>query len=270
MDLLHWRAQTLLGEPFFDDQYFALYETPFTRDAPSAVLATTANSQSHITYIYKAQPGWLEFSAILEAVNRMVHLSLNDTPLETLNVNGRIPLSIPLPIARRGYHTLRIALDPPCPERIDTTLLICQRVSVEDVEIRVLSSGAIYDPIRMEGGIVLAGYFLPRTASGDVSIRLWWQFEGDRSANDVRFVHILDANGLPVRERPADRSFGQIATGTELTETVTLDAGMLAAGEYSVLTGWYALPNAIRYDVLTNVDGAQNDTIVLGSIRVTE
>ena len=270
LDLLSWRAQTLLGEPFYDDPRFALYETPFTRDAPSAVLATTANAQSHSAYIYKAQPGWLEFSAILEAVNRTVHLTLNDTPLESLNVNGRIPLSIPLPIARRGYHILRIAQDPPCPERIDTTLLVCQRVSVEDVDIRVLSSGAIYDPIRMEGGIVLAGYFLPQTASDAVSIRLWWQFEADRTANDVRFVHILDANGLPVPERPADRSFGKIETGTELTETVTLDAGKLAAGEYSVLTGWYALPDAIRYDVLTNVDGAQNDTIVLGSIRVSE
>jgi len=34
------------------------------------------------------------------------------------------------------------------------------------------------------------------------------------------------------------------------------------------LTGWYALPDAIRYDVLTNVEGAQDDTVVLGSIRV--
>jgi len=44
----------------------------------------------------------------------------------------------------------------------------------------------------------------------------------------------------------------------------------LPAGDYLVLTGWYALPDAIRYDVLTNVEGAQNNTIVLGTLRVGE
>lgn len=274
LDLLHWRARTLLGQPFYEDQRFALYETPFTRNAPAAVRSTKSDSQSHITYIYKAQPGWLEFNAVLEAVKRRMHLSLNDTPLETLEVNGRIPLSIPLPIARRGYHTLRITPDPPCPERIDTTLLLCQQVSVDEVDIKVLSSGAIYDPVRIEDGIVLAGYFLPQSPTDalthELSIRLWWRFEAERSANDVRFVHVLDAAGLPVPERPADRSFGEIAAGTELTETIELDTSKLTAGEYSVLTGWYALPDAIRYDVLTNVDGAQNDTVVLGAVRVAE
>ena len=269
LDLLQWRARQGLGFPIFEDQRFAVYDTPESRERAPAVYSPIAESHSHITYVYKEQPGWLEFNAILEAVNRRVHLTLNDTPLETLQINSRIPLSIPLPIARRGYHTLRIAPDPPCPERIDTSLLLCQDVKVENVRIEVLSDGAIYDPIRIEDGIVLAGYLLPEDSSDElIKIRLWWQFEAKRSAKDVRFVHILDANGRPVTGSPRDRHFGTLEAGSEITETVTLDKRRLTSGEYRVLTGWYELPQAIRYDVLTEVEGAQDDTIVLGMVRI--
>lgn len=272
LDLLQWRARTLLGEPFYEDQRFALYETPFTSNPPAAMRSVKVEPQAHTTYLYKGQPGWLEFSATLEAVNRRVHLTLDDTPLETLDVNGRIPVSLALPIAARGYHSFRITQDPPCLERIDATLLQCQRVTVDNVDIRVLSSGALYDPVRIADGIILAGYHLPRTSDWDdeVAIRLWWRFEAARSANDVRFVHVLDAAGLPALERPPDRSFGEIAAGAELTETIRLETSRLAPGEYRVLTGWYALPDAIRYDVLTNVAGAQDDTVVLGTISVSD
>ena len=270
MDLLQWRARLELGEPIFEDQRFVIYDTPVSRDRAPAVYSPVAEKQSHVTYIYKEQAGWLEFNATLEAVNRRVNLSLNDTPLESLVVNGRIPLSIPLPIARRGYHTFRIALDPPCPERIDTSLLLCQNVTVDNVKVVPLSDGAIYDPIRIEDGIVLAGYLLPERSGEELSVRLWWRFESDRLANDVRFVHVLDVNGRPVPAGPPDLSFGEVSAGSEITETVTLATSQLSKGEFRVLTGWYELPQAIRYDVLTNVEGAQDDTVVLGTIRIDE
>jgi len=269
MDLLQWRARQGLGAPLFEDQRYAIYETPVSRSRAPVAFSSVAEAQSHLTYIYKEQAGWLEYNAVLEAANRRVRLSLNDTLLETLQVNGRIPLSIPIPIARRGYHSFRMALDPPCPERVDTSLLQCQRVTVENVRIEVLSDGAIYDPIRIAGGIILAGYLLPQEADGDlIKIRFWWRFESERSAQDVRFVHILDENGQPAPERPPDHNFGTIPAGSELTETVTLDKSKMAAGDYRVLTGWYALPQAIRYNVLTEVEGAQDDTVVLGTVRV--
>ena len=262
------RARQWLGEPLYEDQRYALFDTPFTPEQTTKLHSTRWDGQTHVTYIYKQQPGWMEYSANLEAANRRVHLSLNGTPLETLQVSGRIPVSIPLPMARSGYHTFRIALDPPCPERIDTELLYCQSVDVDSVDTRILTNGAIYDPIRIADGIMLAGYYLPKQFEDEVAIRLWWRFESDRSSNDVRFVHILDEEGLPVRDRPDDHSFGEIAGGSELTETLILDTSQLAEGEYSILTGWYELPFAIRYDVLTNVEGAENDTVVLGQIRV--
>jgi len=271
LDLFHWRARQELGEPLYEDQRFAVYETPDRRNRAPAIFAPLTEAHSHVTFIYKEQPGWLEFNAVLEAVNRRVHLSLNDTPLETLQVKGRIPLSIPIPIDRRGYHTLRIAPDPPCPERFDASVLHCQRVPVENVSIDVLSDGAIYDPIRIEDGIVLAGYLLPEASAGDlIKIRFWWRFEADRSENDVRFVHVLDAVGRQAPGSPPDHHFGAMPAGSELTETVALDKSLLEPGEYRVLTGWYELPQAIRYDVLTDVEGAQDDTVVLGAIRVRE
>ena len=271
LDLYHWRARQELGEPLYEDQRFAVYETPERRDRAPAVYSPVAEAQSHVTFIYKEQPGWLQFDAVLEAVNRNAHLSLNNSPLEAIQVNGRIPLSIALPIDRRGYHTLRIAPDPPCPERFDTSVLNCQRVTVENVSIDVLSDGAIYDPIRIDDGIVLAGYLLPEASAGDsIKIRFWWRFEADRSENDVRFVHVLDAEGRLVPGSPPDHHFGAMPAGSELTETVALDKSLLEPGDYRVLTGWYELPQAIRYDVLTDVEGAQDDTVVLGAIRIRE
>ncbi len=262
------RARQWLGEPFFENERFSLFETPFSLERTPRLHATKWDGQAHVTYIYKEQPGWMEFSAMLEATNRRLHLSLNETPLQTLQVNGRMPVSIPLPIARSGYHTFRITLDPPCPQRVNTELLQCQSVTVDNVDTRILTNGAIYDPIRIADGIELAGYYLPKQFDDEVAIRLWWRFDSARGNDDVRFVHILDETGLPVEDRPDDHSFGEVDAGSELTETLRLDISKLSAGEYRVLTGWYELPFAIRYDVLSNVEGAQDDTIVLGSIRV--
>ena len=265
------RARRQLSEPIYQDQRFSVYETPFSRQRPPLLQATRADENTHITYIYKAQPGWLEFNARLQAVNRRVKLSLNGTLLDSLDVNGTIPLSLPLPIARRGYQRFVIALDPPCPAPIDSSLLRCRGLDVALLgDIRVLSSGAIYDPARMEDGIVLAGYHLPEQADEELAIRFWWRFENPRSTDDVRFVHLLDAAGRPVPGRQNDKSLGAMQAGDELTETVRFDTGALPAGEYRVLTGWYGLPDAIRYDVLSNVPGAQDDTIVLGAVRIGE
>lgn len=267
LDLLQ-RAGQWLGEPISEDQRFAIYETPRAPNRNALLHSSQMDEGAHTTYIYKEQPGWLEFNVELEAANRKVQFYLNDAPLDALRVMGRTPVSIALPLARRGYHTLRIALDPPCPPRLDASLLQCQVVAVENVFIRIVSSGAMYNPIRIEDGIVLAGHLLPAPQADEALIRLWWRFEADRSPNDVRFVHVLDENGLPVRARPPDRSLGAVAAGSEVTETVRLDISALPPGEYQVLTGWYALPDAIRYDVLTNVAGAQNDTVVLGTVHV--
>ena len=260
------RARLQLGGPFYEDGRYALFENP----SPSAPLADvySVKLDEQESYIYKAQPGWLTHRATLQAENRRVHLLLNGARLQTQVIRGEREVSAPLPIARAGYHTFRLALDPPCPERIDTAALMCRDVSIVDAKLAALTNGPIYDPIRIEGGIELAAYHMPAQFTEAFPIRFWWRFAAEHEATDVRFVHVLDKNRRLMTQD--DTSFGQVQAASERAETVMLNLRGLPPGEYLALTGWYALPDAIRYDVLTNVEGSQDNTIVLGTIRVGE
>ena len=232
------------------------------------VYSLVSDAGSHNVYIFKARPGWLTFHATLEAVNRRVNLSLNDVPLQTVNVVGQTALSIPVPIARRGYNTLRIELDPPCPDRVDTTVLLCHDVTIDDVQIEQLTDGAIYDPIRVPGGIELSGYHMLESIDDELVIHLWWSFDSPRTFNDQRFIHVLNEDRVLMRQD--DIPFGLVSAGSDHLETVRLNVQGFEPGEYLVLTGWYALPDMVRYDVLTNVAGAQDSTIELGRFSVDE
>ena len=268
---LYRQALGNLGVPFYEDQRFAIFEVRPTRFSVGLdwIYSTVSDEQSHAIFIYKEQPGWLEFRATLRADDRQVRLLMNGTPLQTLRIVGETPFSIPLPIARRGYNTFRIELDPPCPEQIDTRILLCHGVALDDVELKVLTQGAIYDPIRIADGIELSGYYMPEDFAAEPVIHFWWSFDEPRSANDVRFVHVLDDNrGLGDQN---DDTIGFAAAGSDFLESVRFEnVSSLPAGTYMVLTGWYELPEMVRYDVLTNVDGAQDSTILLGSFEVVE
>ena len=137
------RARLQLGGPFYEDDRYALFENPVS-DAPLADVYSVKLDEQ-VSYIYKAQPGWLEYRATLRAENRRVHLLLNGARLQTQVINGETEVSLRLPIARAGYHTFRLALDPPCPEEIDTAALMCRDVLIVDAELESLSNGPISD-----------------------------------------------------------------------------------------------------------------------------
>ncbi len=259
-----------LGEPIYEDERFAVFLSRSLRRGSSQdpIYSVVSDAGSHNVYTYKARPGWLTFRANLSAVNRRVNLTLNDIPLQAVNVVGATEMSIPLPIARRGYNTLRIALDPPCPDRVDSPVLLCHDVTIADVRIEQLTDGAIYDPIRVAGGIELSGYHMPGNIQEELVIHLWWSFDAPRSLNDQRFIHVLNEQRVLMRQD--DIPFGAAQAGSDYLETVRLDVSGFEPGEYRVLTGWYALPDMVRYDVLTNVAGAQDSTIELGRFRVAE
>jgi len=266
LETLQNRALIHLGSAIYEDDNFAIYETPIMTAQPDSTYTVTPDEQQDVTYIYKEQPGWLEYTTTLTADNRTVHMYLNDELLHTWAINGTQRVSLPLPIGRRGYNTFRIALDPPCPENIESDVLVCKGVTVSNIEIVPLTDGPIYEPIRLEDGIELAAFYKPDDFAEDSSVRLWWRFDNPRAETDVRFIHVLDENRRLMAQ--ADDSVGNIEGDTQWTETVSLDISDLPAGNYIMLTGWYALPDAIRYDVLTNVDGAQDNTIVLGSFTI--
>jgi hypothetical protein len=268
MNTLIQRARVHLGDPIYEDNRYAIFENPISNAVPDAVYTVTPDDAQDFTYIYKEQPGWIEYTATFNADNRMVHLFLNDEKLHTWTVSGETALSLPLPIGRRGYNTFRIELDPPCPERFDAEVLVCRDVIISDIEIMPLTSGPIYDPIRIEGGIELAAFYMPDEFEGDLSVRLWWRFDQPRPDTDVRFIHVLDQNRRLMAQD--DQSLGNISADTEWTETISLDLSDLPVGDYTVLTGWYASADGIRYDVLTNVEGAQDNTITLGTFTISE
>ena len=265
---LYPRALERLGDPVYEDDRYAVFQTRSSRNraAQEPVFSVVSDAGKHNVYAYKERPGWLAFRASLAAVNRRVNFSLNGVPLQTVNVVGQTVVSFPLPIARRGYNTLRIELDPPCPDRIDTTVLLCHDVALAGVQIERLTDGAIYDPIRIAGGIELSGYHMPEDIEDELVIHLWWSFDSPRTFNDQRFVHILNEERVLMRQD--DIPFGAVQAGSDHLETVRLDIDGFEPGEYLVLTGWYALPDMVRYDVLTNVAGAQDSTIELGAFTV--
>lgn len=267
---LYPRALERLGDPIYEDERYAVFETRSSRSSATQgpVYSVVSEAGSHNVYAFKERPGWLAFRATLAAVNRRVNLSLNEVPLQTVNVVGQTVLSIPLPIARRGYNTLHIELDPPCPDRVDTTVLLCHDVTMGDVWIERLSDGAIYDPIRVAGGIELSGYYMPNDIEDELVIHLWWSFDSPRTLDDQRFIHVLNEDRVLMRQD--DIPFGAVQAGSDYLETVRLDIGGFEPGDYLVLTGWYALPDMVRYDVLTNVAGAQDSTIELGKFTVSE
>ncbi len=262
------RARVHLGEAIYEDDRFIIHETPISNAVPEATYTITPDANPKVTYIYKEQPGWLEYTATFNGDNRKIHLRLNGETLHTWTVNGETRLSLPLPIGRRGYNTFTIELDPPCPQQFDDTVLVCRDVANYDIDIISLTDGPIYEPIRMEDGIELAAFHMPQDFEDILSLRLWWRFGQPRAETDIRFVHILDENRRLMAQ--ADDNVGNIEGGTQWTETISLDISELPDGDYMVLTGWYALPDAIRYDVLTNVDGAQDNTIVLGKFTVNK
>lgn len=261
-------ARVHLGEPFYEDDDYALFETPILTAQPEAYYATTPIETPTTTYIYKEQPGWIEYSATLNANNRTVHIALNGDRLHTWTVDGETEISLPLPIGRRGYNTVTIELDPPCPQQIINAVVMCRNVSLSNINVQSLTNGPIYDPIRFDDGIELSAFYMPQDIDDILSVRLWWQFNQVRSENDIRFIHVLDANRRLMAQD--DDNVGSVSGDLEWTETVTLDLKDLPPGEYMVLTGWYALPDAIRYNVLTNVDGAQDNTVVLGRFTIPE
>lgn len=91
-------------------------------------------------------------------------------------------------------------------------------------------------------------------------IWLQWQFNSNRPATDVRFVHILDETGEIVLQD--DSSLGMITDGEIRTELLVFNMSDLADGQYTVRTGWY------DFNTLSNYVTVDNQAVIeIGSIE---
>ncbi|HEX2620269.1 MAG TPA: hypothetical protein VHL11_08985, partial [Phototrophicaceae bacterium] len=162
--------------------------------------------------------------------------------------------------------TVTLAVEPPCPVFFDPTL-DCKGLQISDLTLTPLTAGPLYEPVQMGRGVTLASAYLPQDAvtTATLPIRLWWTFAEPISADDVRFIKVLDANGGPVAS--LDTAPGVQNPGDELIERLDLDVSG-KSGTYAVYVGWYTLPDVQRFPVLSNVPGAQDDWIFLGTVTV--
>jgi hypothetical protein len=263
------RLRDGLGAPYFEDDRFALFRVPSTKEglrvewqlAPD----TSVNSRAD-SYLFTPSPGWMDFSGTLDAKDRTAALYLDGQLIYRWTLNGETPFTVPLPVAARGYHTLSLAVEPPCPQFHDPTLR-CRGLDIAGLTLTPLSAGPLYEPVQFERGVTLAGWYLPADlVTGDtLPVRLWWTFDAALTDQDVRFIKLLDANGQPVAE--LDSAPGAQNAGDELAERLELNVSDLS-GSYAVYAGWYSLPGVNRFPVLSPIAGAQDGWVFMGTVTI--
>lgn len=259
-----------LGAPIYEDDRYAIFETPETEAEPDFVALASDGSASRSldSHLYLPEPGWVDFTASLRADNRDVALHLDGTLLHRWTLDGAMPVRLLLPATARGYHTVTLALVPPCP-LYDGDTLACRQLDAANVSFVPLTNGALFAPVDLEKGVQLAAAYAPAEArAGEgIQVALWWRFAEDRREDDVRFVHVLDANGKRITQ--FDAPIGALPGGSEWVERLdlTLPAG-LTPGVYTVYTGWYTYPDTVRFKVLADTPGAENDLVFVGTFEI--
>ncbi len=271
---LYQRALAQLGEPLSADDRFAVFETPAVDAVPAdqttGFRGGAVNDQAG-TYVYAANDGWWAWSARLEADGRAAELRLDGLPVVRWTVDGSQSFSAPVPVAA-GYHTLALALDPPCPADVPAGQ-ICRAVTVRDLALEPLpwlldAPAAAFRAPGEAGESVALQAALPEAAAPGATLRvaLVWSFADARAETDVRFVHVLSADGALVAQ--VDGPLGAVAAGTTWAEWVALALPPdLAPGDYRVTAGWYTYPELTNFCLLAN-DACAAHEALLGSVRL--
>jgi hypothetical protein len=268
----HARAQ--LGPPIYEDARFAVFETPSPRQPPRMTIIPPSSqtlSQRLNSYIYVPEPGWLLADAAVTGDNREVALQVDDEVLWRGTVVGGLPLHVPVRLADRGYYTLSLTLEPPCPTQIPPAM-ICNSVVVDALAPDAYRPDSSIEAIAFANGLTLRDAFVASEAlvAGErLPIWLWWQFAEGRTAEDVRFVHLLDETGILVVQ--ADNSLGEQLAGAQLAEEVSLNIPPdLAPGRYGLYVGWYRFPDFARLPVLSATPRAQDGLAFLGDVTLMD
>lgn len=271
-DALLNRARAQLGEPTYLDERFALFETPASTTRPPFTVIPSSAMQIGSradSYVYTQNAGWGLLEVALNANGRTAVISLNGVEIQRQVIEGAQRLRVPLPLLP-GYHTVRLAVEPPCPQVFSESLR-CRSLSVTDFALDSFNPAPVVDPIDFEGGVTLMGRRLPERSpsEGQLPVWLWWRFDSPRSETDIRFVHLLDANQRLVAQQ--DITLGARQPGEQLVEVVSLAVPAdLPPGRYTVFTGWYRFPDARRFPVQSRVAGAESDLVFIGDVIVRE
>ncbi len=261
-------AREQLGNPWYEDDVIAIFETPATQDVPqfTTLISNQSAIERHVdSQIYVPAMGWVDLSGTLTADRLDVELYLDQTLIQRWQIDGIQHIHVPVPVEANTFHTVTLALNPPCPAYTDPSLA-CQTLQVEGLQPGDFIP-AQFEPVQFERGVQLSHAQVSVAAQPGASlvVRLDWMLTAALDENDIRFVHLLDASGQPVAQ--FDAPLGTLPADTRQVDLVMLELpDDLPVGTYRVYVGWYTYPDLTRFAVLSDVDGATDGLAWLGDI----
>ncbi|MEZ4669280.1 MAG: hypothetical protein R3E39_15350 [Anaerolineae bacterium] len=266
-------AQSQLGAASYEDEQIALFDVPpDAGSSPDLQVITPPRTSTNTStlYAYTSQPGWLNVYLGSVGTNPAFSLSVDDVVLREWPENTySYEYSVHVPLPTAGYHTVTLNMSPACPEQTGATLRCYSSAPVMTWEGGAQGAflAANFDAaVDFAGGLRLKAWLLTEREKQRV-IHLWWQFDQPRSGQDIRFIKVLNEQGVAVAS--VDEGLGDHAAGSQWVESVNLDvAADLPVGTYSVYVGWYTYPDLTRFKVLSDVTGAVDGWALVGEFAV--
>ena len=249
------------GELLYEDTQIAMYEIapPSAEPQFTALASDDPQIEGQIdSYVFAPEPGWTRLNGSLQANARDVTLRLDAEVIQAWRGMESIMLDMPIPLNSAGYHTVTLAVEPPCPQHFDDTLR-CRPVDVSGLAFGSFAPQSFAAPVEFGRGVELAGYSIDGP-----SVRLWWRFGERLGEDDIRFVHVVDANGALADQD--DKTLGVQNPGSGVVEA--LNFADLPTGTYDVYIGWYTYPDFVRFPVLVDVRGATDGWVYLGRMVI--
>ncbi|MBI5667622.1 MAG: hypothetical protein HZC41_06405 [Chloroflexi bacterium] len=285
-EMLAVRVRERWGEPFYEDTRLALYDVPDAYAQPAFVplpapidglpeRPLSVFGDQVDSYVYTAEPAWVRLEATVEVYWREVNILvdgqvINGGRIESDGESTQISLQIPLP--QPGYHTITLALDPPCPQHYAETLL-CNALTVTALKLDDFMPHT-FEAIPFERGLTLAGSLIQYVDDnspqpGKVEVSLWWRFDQLLTGSDTRFVHVTRGDDPGYLVNQTDSPLGEQSAAGQWVETLTLEIpDDLNFDSYDLYTGWYSYPDMQRFGVQANTPRAQDGLAYLGSVTV--
>jgi hypothetical protein len=258
-DSIQTQISAQLGTPIYADDDIAIYTVPLAQNTADKLvtlpMSGTTYNYAELSF-FAPESGWIDLTGGLQADNRVVVLLQNGHPIHRWTIGGEADVHVPIYVPERGYYSLRLALNPPCPTRYSETLT-CRNLTY-DLQANFVSS-TDFVAATFADGIILEAATV--TVSDTVDVRLLWHFDVPRTPTDIRFVHVLDESGEIAVQ--SDVPLGDFTSGDIRAETISFAASSLAAGEYTVRVGWYDFNTLMNYQA----DGQMS--VEIGSFRIS-
>ena len=264
------KAEAQLGPAIYQDEIYAVYETPATETAPllhAPLESLLRFNQPYDVPLFAPQDGWLDVSAEMWAGGRDLLVLLDNVPLQRWSWSPQEAdlKHASLPLRAGAWHMLSLAPEPACLQA-PAVALVCPEEALERFTLEFVPT-AMQQARFAEGVTLLAGSLPARVAARDeLVLRLHWDFAQGRDDLDVRFVHLLDAEGQLVAQ--SDETLGLVSAGSQQIERIALTLPQaLPPGEYRAWLGWYRYPQITRLPLLEPAD-ARDDILPLGVVRI--